>query len=175
LVYELEANAVDDEWLHTMVNPKGVCDAHRDWLQMHDVTREDIVIPLQDGDCVTLILGMAVTIRGVADNMDKLPASDGLDFCYREYASRAEGYSEPWSPPRMYRANTSNFCDLADGAFKDSSYASGHELDDPHPVRTPRTEDLPALKARDGGTRELPNCLLISLSTTRGGLACEMT
>jgi hypothetical protein len=42
LVYELEATADDDDWIHTMVTLKGVRDVRRDWPQRHDVTREDI-------------------------------------------------------------------------------------------------------------------------------------
>jgi hypothetical protein len=68
---------------------------------MGDVPQGDIVIPLRDGDVVSLILGMAVAIRGVADKMDELPRSSGLHICYREYASRCEGFNEPWSSPRI--------------------------------------------------------------------------
>jgi hypothetical protein len=99
--YELEVTAVDGDMLHMMVTLKGVHDVQGRWLQRQDVTCGDIVIPMNDGDCVTLLLGMAVAIRGVAERMDHLPARSGLHLCYREYASRVEDYNQPWSPPRM--------------------------------------------------------------------------
>jgi hypothetical protein len=99
--YELEVTAVGGELLHMMVALKGVHDVQGRWLQRQDVTRGDIVIPINDRDCVTLLLGMAVAIRGVAEKMDHLPASSGLHLCYREYASRVEDFNQPWSPPRM--------------------------------------------------------------------------
>lgn len=71
------------------------------WLQRQDATCGDIVIPMNDGDCMTFILGMTVAIRGVAERMDRLPASSGLHLCYREYSSRVDGFDQPWSPPRM--------------------------------------------------------------------------
>jgi hypothetical protein len=100
--YELEVTAVDDDWLHMMVTLKGVRDVQDRWLLRNDVSRGDIVIPLRDGDCVTLIPGMAVAIRGVAEKMDELPASDGLHICHREYASRVECNSacKNWTPIR---------------------------------------------------------------------------
>lgn len=100
-VYEIATTAVDEYDVHMMVTMKGVRDVNGRWLGRNDVSQGDIVIPLRDGDVVTLILGMAVAIRGVADEMDRLPPSDGLHICYREYASRCEGYDKPWSPPRI--------------------------------------------------------------------------
>jgi hypothetical protein len=100
-VYELETTAVDNCDLHMMVTMKGVRDVNGRWLRRNDVSQGDIVIPLQDGDVATLVLGMAVAIRGVADKMDRLSRSDGLHICYREYAARCDGYNEPWSSPRI--------------------------------------------------------------------------
>ncbi|NEV00325.1 hypothetical protein [Bradyrhizobium uaiense] len=99
-VYELEVTAVDGEDVHMMVTQKGVREVAGRWLMRHDVTRGDIVIPLQDGDVVTLVLGMAVAIRGLPKAMHLLTRSDSLHICYREYGSRCEGYNNTWSPPR---------------------------------------------------------------------------
>jgi hypothetical protein len=98
--YELEVTAVDGDALHMMVMLKGVHDVEGRWLQRHNVACGDIVIPLRNGDCVTLILGMAVAIRGVAEKMDDLPDSSGLHLCHREYASRVV-FNQPWSSTRM--------------------------------------------------------------------------
>ena len=84
-----------------MVTLKGVHDVQGRWLQRQNVACGDIVIPMNDGDCVTLLLGMAVAVRGVAEKMDRLPAGSGLHLCHREYATQVEDFNLPWSPPGM--------------------------------------------------------------------------
>lgn len=89
-VYELEVAAVDEEILHMTVLAKGMRADEGRWMSRSNIPRGDIEIPLRDGDCVSELLGMAVAVCGVAEKIDRLPTSDGLRRCYREYKDRAE-------------------------------------------------------------------------------------
>ena len=75
-VFEVEVTAVEGETLHVLVNLKGTRDKAGRWLVKNDVTRGDMEIPMREGDYVSLLLGMAVAVRGLGERCEALPEAD---------------------------------------------------------------------------------------------------